>query len=49
MSGALAIYVRAAGVTGLRCFVRRSVDADELQIPHFVRDDKPLESADDRI
>src|SRR6266478_4972232 len=49
VSGALAMYARVAGVTGLRRFVRRSVYADELQIPHFVRDDKPLESADDRI
>jgi hypothetical protein len=25
--------VLVAGVTGLRCFVRKSGDADELQIP----------------
>ena len=30
---ALATYVLVAGVTGLRCFVRKSGDDDELRIP----------------
>jgi hypothetical protein len=30
---ALATYVLVAGLTGLRCCVRKSGDADELQIP----------------
>src|ERR1700674_4018327 len=43
----LATDVRVAGVTGLRCFVRSSVYADELRMPPFGfaqgRDDKPIE------
>ena len=31
--GGLAIYVRVVGVTEPRCFVRKSVDADEPQMP----------------